>query len=107
MPFNTDTRKIVLEYVQSIPNKKNHNTPSSLDDVKTLAKDKSKTGYHLDVKGQLSDEGLAGNTPVDVTGETSGDRKVTGEEDAEAMDLSNVSTEALLKELMKRQGDMR
>jgi len=106
MPFTKDNHKILLEYVQSIPNKKNHNTPSSLDDVKKLSGDKSKTGYHLDVKGQLSDEGLAGNTPVDVTGETSGDKKVTGEEDAEGQDLSGVSTEALLKELMNRQKQM-
>jgi hypothetical protein len=107
MPFNTDTRKILLEYVQSLPNKKNHNTPSSLGDVKKLSGDKSKTGYQLDIKGQLSDEGLAGNTPVDVTGETSGEEKVTGEEDAETIDLSGVSTEALLKELLNRQGQMR
>lgn len=99
MPFTQDTRKILLEYAQTFPNKKNHNTSSSLDDVKKIAGDKSKTGYHLDVKGQLSDKGLAGNTSVDITG----DDKMVGDEDAESVDLTGVSTEALLKELLNRQ----
>jgi len=81
MPFNKDTHILSENYA-------NINKPSNLNDVKKLAN----KGAELDVKGQLSPKGEAKNTPVHIN----------KEEDAEHMDLSGVSTKALLAELMKR-----
>ena len=68
MPIDKDFYKIYESYIApATPNKVNHNKPSSLSDVKKSTA--ATSGYGLDVKGQLSDEGMAGNTPVDVTGE--------------------------------------
>lgn len=96
MPIDKDMYMIFETYAKpAIPNKVNHNHPSTLADVKKSTAATSATG--LDVKGQGSDIGLAGNTPVDVS-----------EEDAEAetvegtADLTGVSTDELLKELQKR-----
>lgn len=81
MPFNKDTHVLSENYA-------NMNKPSSLNDVKKL----SNKGTELDVKGQLSPKGESKNAPVSIN----------KEEDAEHMDLSVVSTKALLAELMKR-----
>ena len=68
MPIDKDFYKIYESYITSAtPNKVNHNRPSTLSDVKKSTA--ATSGHGLDVKGQLSDEGMAGNTPVDVTGE--------------------------------------
>lgn len=72
MPLDIDTHLIYESYAKpasATPNKVNHNTPSTVADVKKSTAATSGSG--LDVKGQLSDKGLAGNTPVDVTGEES------------------------------------
>lgn len=66
MPIDKDLHQIYESYT-NIPNKVNHNTPSTVADVKKSTA--ATSGYGLDVKGQLSDKGNAGNTPVDVTGE--------------------------------------
>ena len=68
MPIDKDFYKIYESYIApATPNKVNHNKPSSLSDVQKSTA--ATSGYGLDVKGQLSDKGMAGNTPVDVTGE--------------------------------------
>jgi hypothetical protein len=78
MPFDKDFHRLNEAYIpkpnSSTPNKVNHNTPSTVTDVKKSSA--ATSGYGLDVKGQLSDKGMAGNTPVDVEGYP--------EEDAEA-----------------------
>lgn len=78
MPFDKDFYRLNEAYnpkpSSSTPNKVNHNDPSTVTDVKQSTA--ATSGYGLDTKGQLSDIGSAGNTPVDVEG--------YGEEDAEA-----------------------
>lgn len=70
MPIDKDVHQIFESYKNpATPNKLNHNTPSTVADVKKSTA--ATSGYGLDVKGQLSDKGMAGNTPVDVTGEES------------------------------------
>lgn len=70
MPIDKDFYAINEAYfpkpASSTPNKVNHNTPSTVDDVKKSTA--ATSGSQLDVKGQLSDKGMAGNTPVDVEG---------------------------------------
>ena len=63
MPIDKDMYMIYETY--STPNKVNHNHPSSVQAVKDSTPATSAT--ELDVKGQGSDVGLAGNTPVDVS----------------------------------------
>ena len=79
MPIDKDVYKIYESYTAT-PNKVNHNTPSSVEDVKKS--NAATSGYGLDVKGQLSDKGMAGNTPVDVTEE---DEQVPSHEELIAM----------------------
>lgn len=70
MPLDKDFYLINEAYFPKpkspLPNKVNHNTPSTLNDVKKSTA--ATSGSQLDVKGQLSDKGFAGNTPVDVKG---------------------------------------
>jgi len=67
MPFDKDTDLILESWKKTFPNKVNHNVPSTLKDVKDSTP--ATSGYGLDVKGQLSDKGKAGNTQVDVSEE--------------------------------------
>lgn len=70
MPLDKDTRLIFENYAKpasATPNKVNHNTPSTVANVKKSTA--ATSGSDLDIKGQLSDKGFAGNTPVDITGE--------------------------------------
>lgn len=70
MPLDKDTRLIFENYAKptsATPNTVNHNTPSTVANVKKSTATIS--GSDLDIKGQLSDKGFAGNTPVDITGE--------------------------------------
>lgn len=98
MPLDKDTRLIFENYAKpasATPNKVNHNTPSTVANVKNSTA--ATSGLDLDIKGQLSDKGFAGNTPVDVT----------GEEDAEAPsheELINMFDSAIsaLKKHIKR-----
>lgn len=79
MPFDKDTYNIFESYSKpATPNKKDHNKPSSLKDVKDLSGGPD-SGTELDVKGQLTDKGNAGNTPVDVTGAKQKDKKKVNE----------------------------
>jgi hypothetical protein len=70
MPIDKDFYRINEAYFPKpkspLPNKTNHNTPSTLGDVKKSTP--ATSGSELDIKGQLSDKGFAGNTPVDVQG---------------------------------------
>jgi hypothetical protein len=82
MPIDKDVYKIYESYsAPATPNKVNHNRPSTVADVKKSTP--ATSGYNLDVKGQLSDKGMAGNTPVDVTGEE--DEQVPSHEEVIAM----------------------
>jgi hypothetical protein len=79
MPIDKDMYMIFETYARpATPNKVNHNHPSTLANVKNSTA--ATAGTDLDIKGQGSDIGLAGNTPVDVS-----------EEDAEAIN-SNTPT---------------
>lgn len=79
MPIDKDMYMIFETYARpATPNKVNHNHPSTVADVKNSTA--ATAGTDLDIKGQGSDIGLAGNTPVDVS-----------EEDAEAIN-SNTPT---------------
>ena len=72
MPIDKDSHMIFEGYSKpfvNTPNKVLHNTPSTLNDVKKSTPVTS--GSELDVKGQLSDKGMAGNTPVNVSEEDS------------------------------------
>ena len=76
MPIDKDMYMIFETYARpATPNKVNHNHPSTVADVKKSTA--ATAGAGLDIKGQGSDIGFAGNTPVDVS-ET--------EEDAETVE---------------------
>ena len=72
MPIDKDSHMIFEGYSKpfvNTPNKVLHNAPSTLNDVKKSTP--ATSGSELDVKGQLSDKGMAGNTPVNVSEEDS------------------------------------